>query len=143
MVGNITLDIRDGVLHCEPVAWVESIACSQCCHPAINLFSSLAIHFQFGVRKAESNSPLPERAQQRRTLCACDMPERYVSPQSREWPSGWHNRLCAAHVRRNRKTGFKCPRGCGKLSTHEPCPGKVCGSHVGAAWCSYPMSPTS
>lgn len=26
---------------------------------------------------------------------------------------------------RNRKTGFKCPRGCGKGSTSDACPGKV------------------
>ena len=33
-------------------------------------------------------------------------------------------------LERNRKTGFKCPRGCGKGTTFkEPCPGKIDKSH--------------
>jgi hypothetical protein len=37
-----------------------------------------------------------------------------------------HNADVRAPPCRNRKTGFKCPRGCGKLSAYsEPCPGKV------------------
>jgi hypothetical protein len=38
--------------------------------------------------------------------------------------------LKSIRLERNRKTGFKCPRGCGKGSAHkEPCPGKIDKSH--------------
>lgn len=46
--------------------------------------------------------------------------------------------LCPSHMQylksirleRNRKTGFKCPRGCGKGTQHSgPCPGKIDKSH--------------
>lgn len=38
--------------------------------------------------------------------------------------------LKSIRLERNRKTGFKCPRGCGKGSRHpEPCPGKIDKSH--------------
>eukprot|EP00884_Botryococcus_braunii_P007397 jgi/Botrbrau1/16659/Bobra.0068s0075.1 len=37
--------------------------------------------------------------------------------------------LKSIRLEKNRKTGFKCPRGCGKSSKHEPCPGKIDKSH--------------
>jgi hypothetical protein len=38
--------------------------------------------------------------------------------------------LKSIRLERNRKTGFKCPRGCGKGSAHkDPCPGKIDKSH--------------
>lgn len=38
--------------------------------------------------------------------------------------------LKSIRLERNRKTGFKCPRGCGKGTKHPgPCPGKIDKSH--------------
>lgn len=38
--------------------------------------------------------------------------------------------LKSIRLERNRKTGFKCPRGCGKGTKHTgPCPGKIDKSH--------------
>lgn len=38
--------------------------------------------------------------------------------------------LKSIRLERNRKTGFKCPRGCGKSSAYkDPCPGKIDKSH--------------
>lgn len=38
--------------------------------------------------------------------------------------------LKSIRLERNRKTGFKCPRGCGKGTQHSgPCPGKIDKSH--------------
>jgi hypothetical protein len=38
--------------------------------------------------------------------------------------------LKSIRLERNRKTGFKCPRGCGKGTQHPgPCPGKIDKSH--------------